>query len=267
MSRIAVLRSQRKTSMWEYENTLARLYNYSMRKTVAVPKRRRKWLCQEIDTVMNRVYFDVMGINTNYIPNRDEKFAYTADVAMRSAEALMSLQKPLIVLWNVQKYTGNSMIEWASLIQRECLLLRGVAKQKGTERLMILDWRSINAANFLKNMSELHRYTHGKVANAYMAFDNTHGKLLIEEVDNAFYHLILANQKIPETQNEYDARRKNISASISCLKRMNRSLVFYFNLMKYSERVMNEWSDLLTQELKMLYALQQSDKARFGSLE
>ena len=120
--------------MWEYENTLARLYNYSMRKTVAVPKRRRKWLCQEIDTVMSRVYFDVMGINTNYIPNRDEKFTYTAGVAMRSVEALMSLQKPLIVLWNVQKYTGNSMIEWASLIQRECLLLRGVAKQKGAEQ-------------------------------------------------------------------------------------------------------------------------------------
>ena len=100
-----------------------------------------------------------------------------------------------------------------------------------------------------------------------MVYDNTHGRLLIKEADDAFYFLILANQKIPETKDEYEKRRAYISESISCLKRMNRSLLFYFNLMKYSERIMNEWSDMLVQELKMLYALQQSDKERFSMLE
>lgn len=253
--------------MWEYENALAQLYQYSMQKTTAVPKRRQKWLCQDIDTTMNRVYFDVMGINTGYVQDREQRSTYESDIAMRSADALMLLQKPLITLWNVQRYEGKTMTKWSGLIQRECALLRGIAKQKGSDELVILNWQTIYAANFLKNMSELHRYTHGKVVNAPMSYDNTHGRLLIKEVDDAFYFLILANQKIPETKAEYEKRRAYISESISCLKRMNRSLLFYFNLMKYSERIMNEWSDMLVQELKMLYALQQSDKERFSMLE
>ena len=37
--------------------------------------------------------------------------------------------------------------------------------------------------------------------------------------------------------------------------------------MGYSERIMREWSDLLTSELKLLYTLQRSDKARFKDLK
>ena len=78
---------------------------------------------------------------------------------------------------------------------------------------------------------------------------------------------MLANRKIPTTQKEYIKRKEYLSKSISCLNKMNRGLLFYFNLMKYSERVMNEWSEMLTQELKMLHALQKSDKSRFEGLK
>lgn len=85
-------------------------------------------------------------------------------------------------------------------------------------------------------------------------------------VNDAFYELILANKKVPETKAEYEQRRQHISNAITYLKGMNRPMLFYFNLMQYSERIMNEWSELLVSELKMLASLQRSDKERFKSL-
>lgn len=265
---MSVLRSRRNISKTEYENTLANLYRYSMNKTIAVPKRRRKWLCTEIDGIMNKVYSDVMELGTGYIPDADKKEEFTVKTVNDSVRSLYLLQKPLLVLWNVQRYETKVMVEWASFIKKELLLLDTLIGREGEIcNMVILDWRVINSVNFLKNMSELHRYTHGKVANACMAYDNTHGKLLIDTVNDAFYYLMLANRKIPTTQKEYIKRKEYISKSISCLNKMNRGLLFYFNLMKYSERVMNEWSEMLTQELKMLHALQKSDKSRFEGLK
>lgn len=91
--------------------------------------------------------------------------------------------------------------------------------------------------------------------------------MLISLVNDAFYELILANKKIPETRIEYEARRQHISNSITYLKEMNRPMLFYFNLMQYSERIMKEWSELLVSELKMLSSLQKSDKERFKTLK
>lgn len=100
-----------------------------------------------------------------------------------------------------------------------------------------------------------------------MSYDSTQGKLLINTVNDAFYYLMRANEKIPTTKKEYMKRKERISNVISSLHQMNRSLLPYFNLMQYSERIMNEWSSMLTQELKMLYALQKSDKSRFDGLK
>lgn len=265
---MSVLRSKRQISKTEFENTLSNLYRYSMNKTIAIPKRRKKWLCIEIDSTMNTVYSDIMEVNTCYIQNADEKAAYTATLIRGSIDALMSLQKPLMIMWNVQKYETKTMAEWSSFIKRELSLLNCLLESEvEIHDMTILDWRTINSVNFLKNMSELHRYTHGKVANACMSYDSTQGKLLINTVNDAFYYLMRANEKIPTTKKEYLKRKENLSNVISSLHQMNRSLLPYFNLMQYSERIMNEWSSMLTQELKMLYALQKSDKSRFSGLK
>lgn len=265
---MAVLRSKRKISKTEFENTLSNLHRYSMNKTIAIPKRRRKWLCPEIDDKMNKVYSDIMEVSTCYIPNADEKAEYTSALIRGSIDTLMSLQKPLMIMWNVQKYETKTMAEWSSFIKRELLLLNYLLESEvEIQDMTILDWRTINSVNFLRNMSELHRYTHGKVASACMSYDSTQGKLLIDTVNDAFYYLMLANKKIPTTKKEYLKRKENISNAISCLHKMNRGLLFYYNLMRYSERIMNEWSSMLTQELKMLYALQKSDKSRFNGLK
>ena len=111
---------------------------------------------------------------------------------------------------------------------------------------MILDWDKIHKVEFLRNMSNLHRYTYSKVLNASVCYDDTEGALLISLIDDAF---------------------NNVMKAISCLKQMNRRMLAYFNLMQYSERIMREWSDMLVKEITLLTGLQKSDKRRFDNLK
>lgn len=238
-----------------------------MEQTSRIPKRRNRWLSPAVDNQMNEIYRDLMLISDTYFRNKNDKEIYTAEMAIRSVKKLNKLEKPLMILWNVQGYETGFMARWVSQIKREVDLLNQMHDEEDIEcEVSILDWRVINNASFLKNMSELHRYTHGKIANAHMAYDSTQGALLISIVNDAFYELILANKKIPETKSEYEERRQHISNAITYLKEMNRPMLFYFNLMQYSERVMNEWAKLLVDELKMLSSLQKSDKERFKNL-
>lgn len=264
---MAVLRSKRKLAQSEFEHSFSELYRFSMTQTSRIPKRRAKWLCCDIDNRMNDLYRYIMQITDSYFRSRNERAEYASETAQPYIRLLNELEKPLMVMWNVQKYDVNTMVQWVKKIRWEVSILNRLHSDEDIEcEVSVLDWRAINNANFLKTMSELHRYTHGKVANACTAYDGTQGSLLISLVNDAFYELVQANKKIPETQAEYEKRRKHISNSITYLKEMNRPMLFYFNLMKYSERVMIEWAELLTSEIKMLTSLQRSDKERFKNL-
>lgn len=264
---MSVLRSKRNLAPTEFENAFANLYHYSIEQTTKISKRKHKWLCTNIDRCMNELYRDLMWINESYNPNKTVMQQDKMAVAQNAANKLNLLAKPLIVLWNIEGYDMKHMTTWYNQINIVLLLLNKMHDGKKVDnQIMVLDKVAINKMKFLKNMSELHRYTYGKVIHAKSAYDSTHGSLLIQLVDDAFYNICLANKTMPKTKSEYEDRRKLISNAISDLKQMNRSLTFYFNLMQYSERVMIEWSEMLSEELKMLYGLQKSDKKRFKDL-
>lgn len=264
---MAVLRSKRQVSKTEFENTFSALYRQTREYTLAIPRRRKKWLSKEIIRHMNAAYREVVEVNDYFHPDKAQKIEHIQNMAKSAACHLYDLEKPLMVMWNVQKFETDKMARWVELINKEISLLNSIAVSKeATSGIMMLDWQVVNTANFLKNMSDLHRYTHGKVAGAKVDYDDTEGALLISAVDDAWYCLLQANKKVPTTRKEYEKRRENISRAIMHLQEMNRYLLSYFNLMRYSERVMNEWCLLLTTELRLLFAVQSSDKKRFGSL-
>lgn len=265
---MSVLRSKREIAYSEFENTFTTLYQLCINHTTAIPKRRRKWLCPLIDSTMNKVYRDIMSMSDFYSPIKTDKAKYIATKAEACIENLLSLEKPLMVLWNIQNFETRQMAVWTNLLNQEIDLLQAKTfKTREASRVRVLDWHTLDSVQFLKNMSRLHRYTHSKVVNANMNYDSTQGTLLIEYVNDAFYELMIANIQIPTTKQQYEKRRNHISNTIMYLKALNREMLFYFNLMQYSERVMNEWSDMLVQELKMLTALQKSDRQRFSCLK
>lgn len=264
---MSVLKNKRGVSSIEFENTFSELYRFSSIYTSKIPKRKKKWLCVNIDKNMNLLYRNIMDINDLYFKSKSDRSSYISETVLSSMEIIKDLNKHLTVLWNIQECSINTMTRWASYLRKEALLLSKTACNDDIGfDIYILDWNAINRAAFLKNMSELHRYTHSKVINAKNNFDDTDGCLLISLVNDAFYELILANAKISKTKEEYEIRRDHISKAISYLKEMNRPMLFYFNMMEYSERIMVEWSELLVNELKMLISLQNSDKERFKNL-
>ena len=260
---MSVLKNNRNISRFEFEHTFQELYKFSMERTSSVAKRREKWLCNNIDTLMNDVCNDIMELNEGYFPKNIGK----EDLVRRSLYRLTELEKWLFVLWNIEQYPTKKMVQWVELVNSEIKLLnRMLEGDKIKNSIMILDWNTINSVKFLSNMSKLHRYIHGKVINARNRYDDTAGSMLIRLADDAFYSIICANKKIPTTKKEYKERRKLVSNAISCLHKMQRQTIFYFNLMQYSENTLREWSDLITSEIKLLYALNKSDRERFSQL-
>lgn len=263
---MSVLKNKRRISSQEFEHTFSELYLYSMNQTNAVAKRRKKWICRNIDNAMNVIANTISEINFGYFP-KETKRQSIEELAWQSIDCLANLEKPIMVFWNVEKYEVRKMANWVSQINFEMELLNGIcSKKKEIRKVMILDWNKINSVVFLKNMSDLHRYIHGKVVNAKNKYDDTEASMLIDLADEAFYSLMMANSKIPTTKAQYEKRKERISTAISCLRKMNRPTLFYFNLMGYSENVMREWAGMLSKELKLLYALQKSDKERYKSL-
>lgn len=265
---MSVIRSQRNLSSYEYENSTANFYHFSRRHTEKIPKRRKRWLAQNIEMAMNKLYIDAQGITEFYHKDSEVVREYKCNSAISCIRQILDLEKPLMVLWNVQRYETKKMATWVELANHVITMYGKVANiDVSNMKVSMLDWKAINEMKFLKVMSELHRYVHGKAIHEKMTYDNSIGVLMTTAVDDALYYVVKANMQYPTTKDEYEKRKELFSKAISTLHTLNRSMISYFNLMRCSERVMREWSDLLIEELHLLYAVQTSDKKRFGKLK
>lgn len=268
---MSVIRSKRVDANTEYENTFTELYRFSETQTAKIANRRKRWVCEEYNELMNRAFNNIMTITESSYHKPSDNSLINSKI-IDTLDLLYMTQKRLYIMWNISCIETKKMAKWCDLLQKECELLikmldaenRDNAKYK--YKFKILDYKSINKAEFLKNMSMFHRFIHGKVTNAPKKHDNTSGQMLIDLADNVFFLLIKANSKIPETQKEYEKRKKCINSAITDLYKMQRHILFYCNVMNYSETVIKEWFTYLDTELKLLHSLQKSDKKRFGNL-
>ena len=75
-----------------------------------------------------------------------------------------------------------------------------------------------------------------------------------------------ANNIVPTTQAEADARAKRFQAAIDSLNALQTPLLALWNIMDYSENIMDEWSGLLDEELRLLEGLKKADRERYKNL-
>lgn len=263
---MSVLRTQRRVSSFQYWESFTKLYEYHIGRISLISSRKQKWICTNINKIMNDAYFIVSSIESKHFKN-ESKQPNREILFDKAISHLESLQDGLFILWNVECYDSNKMINWASMLNNEMELLSNSMKQKRTyKKIKILDWNKIHSANFLNNMSKLHRYVHGKVIKVPCKYDDTITVTFTELIDKAFVNIINANNSIPQTKDEYITRKTLISDAISCLEDSEYPLLQLFNIMQYSDRIMEEFSDMLSDEIKMLKKLQISDKKRFSDL-
>ena len=79
--------------------------------------------------------------------------------------------------------------------------------------------------------------------------------------------MVLANDKMPETREEADARDALLKDAIDNLNAMQRPMLGLWNIAQYSERIMDEWAGLLSEEIRILTGLREADRNRYKGLK
>lgn len=267
---MAVLKNKRDIAECEYERTFKALYRTIVDSISKIAKRKQKWLCKDIYKNLNSALNDILSLTDDYFSKdtaKEEKYC----LIQHSIECLSNLEKPFMVLWNIEKYPEDKMRLWSALVEKEVSLLnnkiQGVNVVVHMNKIIPINWKRVNDASFLKNMSMLHKVVHSKAIHIPNTYDDSDTSFLIGCIDDVWYNLLKANEKIPKTKDEYEKRRKLISNSISGLKKIQRPLVLFFNIMQYSENTMKSITTMVNDEIKMLTCLQKSDKERFSNLK
>ena len=272
---MSVLKNKRSVSKYEYENSFNTMYQYFKTQLNKTPTRRQKWVYPELTEILRDVHMSIMELSTGYKDYKErDKWRY--GLIKHSLKRLQDFQKPLYSYWAIMETDEKHRITWCEHINKEIALLKGMLKSNpcyneedelGIKLIMYYKNSNIAGTKFLSNMKDLLDFSHSKIIHVKKDFDGFESATIIELVGDAWYHCISANQKIPENAEEYKNRKEHISDAISCLHKLNRPMLSLFILVGYSENTMREWSNLLVEEIRLLTALQKSDKKRFGSLK
>lgn len=275
-----MLKNKRQLSPYEYEKKYKDIYNIFMKISDTTPKRKRYWLINPIFAFSNDIYYHVMNMieesKLTDIVLKDKfmrKYRYVSMIV----NDIKEIQKYLLSLWNIEHYKFEKMCYLANEINVFQTLILSSLKDKGcecisdldvieSERLLVLNFDRIEQIEFLKIMSQLHKYSHEKVYHMKQTLRNDAAALIIQLVNNAFYDVIKANNILPHSRKEYLERRKYIEEAIKAMFEINRPLILCANVMMYSERTIKEWCKLICTEIKLLKGLLKSDKNRFSKL-
>lgn len=260
---MSVIKSKREISKYQYAYHFMRLYDYTEEKLSKMAKRKYRWLGSPIAEKMNGMRDEIMQIFDQYYESGKSLQEQCYSVIM----GLLSLQKPLIALWNVEGYTVRRMEKWKFLIETEINYLAdhgGIRKRDGY--MFILDYEAINRLDCMRNMSQLHKMIYTKTISLPSYCRETKGSYLMQIADTALYHMARGNRKIPETKEEYEARKKDFSRALNCIRSMEQPIFAVFNLMNYSNETMEEIAGLITETENLLKGLMDSDEERFAAL-
>lgn len=260
---MSVIKSKREISKYEYAYRFIKLYDHTEEKLSKMAKRKYRWLGSPISEKMNGMRDEIMQIFDQYYDGGKSQQEQCFSVI----KGLLSLQKPLLALWNVEGYTERRMQKWISLIEMEINLLAdhgGIRKRDGY--MFILDYEAINRLDCMRNMSQLHKMIYTKSISLPACCRETKGSYLMQLADAALYHMARGNRKIPETNEEYENRKKDFSRAMNCIRSMEQPMFAVFNLMNYSNETMEEIAGLITETGKLLKGLMDSDEERFAAL-
>lgn len=266
---MSVLKSKRHLAKSEFEHTFSLFYADTRRILSKVPKRRKRYICPKITSLINSIYDDLMIVQINLFAKQESKKIEKQTRIKDALEKIEQLEKGIMIYSNIMLFPFDKQCRWCDTLNKEIALLNGMLENesdKSNVRIKVLDWDKIHKFQVLNTMCKLHRYVHGKAIRAVGIFDNGETPLIIKLIDEAFYNVMTANSFYPKDKYEYQDRINRIERALWCLDRIQRPMLSFFNIMEYSNRVMNEWSDLLENEIKLLKGLLKSDKNKLRKL-
>lgn len=258
---MSVLARKRTLSRYEYAYHFVKLYEYTEERLSKMAKRKHRWIGEPIADQMNAIRDDIMQAFDEFYGDG----TITKKKCTDAIRGLLKLQKPLLALWNIERYTDKRMIKWVSLIDREINLLADKAGLTGGRRYMyILDYAVINRMECMRNISALHKTIYTKAISLPAYCRATKGSYLMRTADEALFCIFEGNRIIPDSKEAYEKREKYLSRSLNCLKAMEQPLFAVFNLMDYKSETMEEIAKMITEEEKLIIGLMKSDRKKFS---
>lgn len=263
---MSVPKGKRKDAYSKFEQKMIDIHKVTTERLESVPVRYQKIINEEIYALTDRAYSNII-LADDIKPKSEEKIAQRNSLLQNAIDNLQKLQIPLWVFWDICKYDERRMSYWSGLINEELLILNKIVGD-GREEMLIhtINWKSVNEAVFLNNMSELHRYTYGKISHVPKKYYGYVSAEIIKCVDNAWCFLLLGDGIRPEIQKDVKRRASLFQKAKAQLNKLQRPLYALWNVEKYSEREMNEWSGMIDQELKLISGVIKSDVKRYSNI-
>ena len=265
---MGVLRSRRGLAYSEFERNMSKIHRELESRMHALPARYKKHICDRLYEPMNRAYDALI------IADEQKGSAQAAkDKRQRYFRAgltyLLRMEKPLMAFMNIREVSENGEDALEKALNYEVALIYGAAGWPKEEKPVfhILRKNKFKRLAFLGKMAELHRYTFQKTAHAPNdCFDSL--SLRIDDfATNALYDVVMANQREPRTKEEARKRDEWLKDAIDNLNGMQRPMVGLWNIMQYSENIMDEWAGMIDEEIRILTGLREADRKRYSGLK
>lgn len=257
---------KRKIAYGEFEHNMRRFCKQLYERLNSVPARYQRYINPKLYNTANRAYTALIYANEQN--GNSEKGKVRREMFFNEAlKCLKELQKPLYAAFNVLDASEGSMQVFVDLLNREVALISGITKKECKLMFYSLPRRKFQTILFLGKMSELHKYTYEKIGHAPKYCRDTLCAQIVDMADTALYWIVDANNVIPQTKAEAEKRDEKLKNAIDSLNAMQRPLLALWNLMDYSERIMDEWAGLIDEELRLLEGLRKADNARYKSLK
>ena len=273
---MAIRVSQRKVSEIEYENTYYKVYAYITGKAKHLPKRHMHYIGEPMNRKLNEIYEKIARCTDYYLHDKGK----SADRYRICESILVDFDEVMRISyfwWNVSsgnnevKYVKQNQREfWAGLINKEISLLSGVMrkcrKKNGAAEAPIMKaYRKseLKKAVFLEKLAELQNIIYKRAIRQGKDFRDAQMEMLVKLSRDAFYNALEGNSIAASNGNLYKKRMKYFSDAIGNLYAMNRPFRELCFEEVFSEKEMSELCNRVTECLKILQALQKSDKERF----
>lgn len=265
---MGVLRSRREIAYSEFERNMWKIHKDIEARMHAIPARYKKHVCNKLYEPMNRAYNALIIANEQKGGSRaaKEKRQRFFGIALKS---LKQMEKPLLCFCNVRDMDSAGLNQIEKAMNYEIALICGAAGwNKGIKPIFhVLKKEKFKRLAFLGKMSELHRYTFQKTAHAPNdAYDSLSSRIN-DFATNALYDVVMANIREPETKDEARVRDAWLKDAIDNLNAMQRPMIGLWNLMQYSEAIMDEWAGMIDEELRILAGLREADRKRYSGLK
>lgn len=265
---MGVLRSRRGIAYSEFERNMWKIHIDLEQRMHALPARYKKHVCDKLYEPMNRAY------NALIIADEQKGSAQAAkdkrqQYFHQAIRALMRMERPLMAFFNIREVSDNGAELIGKALNYEIALIFGAAGWDKEDKPVfhIMRKEKFNRLAFLGKMAELHRYTFQKTAHAPNDCFDALSARIDDFATNALYAVVMANEKEPRTREEAQTRDAWLKDAIDSLNGMQRPMVGLWNIMQYSERIMDEWAGMIDEELRILAGLREADRKRYSGLK